>query len=131
MTGDEAYARRLAMSQGLSQPQPMAPEPTRATERAFSQPMELEPVIPIAEPPQDDTPPPLPASAMAPVNVPPPIDSDPNVAAQIKAQEGRVAAAAIAARLAALAPPQAEPASAPSESNDDRYVWSFSQSNRT
>jgi splicing factor 45 len=109
MTGDEAYARRLALSQGLSQENP--PKPSQNPENSTSQHV-VEPAASmlILSPPSDTEPllppPPLPASAMAPVNVPPPRDSDPNVVAQLRAQEGKATATAIAARLAALAPPQ-------------------------
>lgn len=103
LTGEEAYLRRLAMSQQGAQP-PRAPSP-----------------LPFDDSPPVDTP-----AVPPPMAPPPPVFAPTQTSALTadKIQKGKQAAAAIAARLAALAPkagsppaPTAAPAlsSAPSE----------------
>ncbi|TFK45993.1 hypothetical protein OE88DRAFT_1639019, partial [Heliocybe sulcata] len=91
MTGDEAYQRRLALAQGTSSAQAPPPAPPR---------------LPTPSPP-----PPRPTLAynpFAPPSVPPP--PPPGVIPGVvdldeRARKGKEAAAAIAAKLKALAPP--------------------------
>ena len=117
MTGEEAYLRRLAMS---SQARPTPPEatailsstpahqqPTDDGEEAYKRRVEMSrPKLETPPPIQLETPPPFDGAAFAPPPmVPPPPALPPagDLEARIKAQ--RDAAAAIAARLAAIAPP--------------------------
>ena len=117
MTGEEAYLRRLAMSsrarpassEAASIP-PSAPVPQSVNdgEEAYSRRVETSRSLPEVE-----TPPPFDGAAFAPPPLLPPPPPVPSTAvssqsaadqeARIKAQ--RDAAAAIAARLAAIAPP--------------------------
>ena len=117
MTGEEAYLRRLAMSSTARATPPQSPSiPSPAPvfqhvddgEEAYRRRVDMS-----RPPPKVETPPPFDGAAFAPPPVVPPPPSVPPTAApsqpvadleaRIKAQ--RDAAAAIAARLAAIAPP--------------------------
>ena len=138
MTGEEAYLRRLAMS---SRARPAPPEavsvplsapvsqPVDDGEEAYRRRVEMSRL-----PPKLETPPPFDGAAFAPPPLVPPPPSVPPTAvsgqpatdleARIRAQ--RDAAAAIAARLAAIAPPaEANPApiSEASEGSESKCVF--------
>ncbi|TDL27620.1 hypothetical protein BD410DRAFT_876054, partial [Rickenella mellea] len=117
MTGDEAYARRLAMSKGIAvpaqapQPVPAPPPPTETGEEAYlrrlamSQPQaSAPPPVPLVQqaPP---SPPTLAYNPFAPPSVPPPPPPGPpaDPEFQERLRTSREAAAAVAARLAAAA----------------------------
>ncbi|KAH9915814.1 uncharacterized protein BXZ73DRAFT_92586 [Epithele typhae] len=120
MTGDEAYQRRLAMSQGLQAlspprrhshprlpPSVILPHAGRSGEDAYLARLAM---IPQGNPPVTREPSPLPFEealpprAQAPILVPPPAAPAPAVPSQQKIESSKLAAAAIAARLSALAP---------------------------
>ncbi|KZT44195.1 hypothetical protein SISSUDRAFT_1039473 [Sistotremastrum suecicum HHB10207 ss-3] len=136
-TGDEAYQRRLLMSQGRL-PRPAEPAPPVHEERETTPPLAITTIEEVSHsqpsPPMDvddavpdfdsEPPPPLPASAMAPVNVPPPPSNTAPSVSEAQAQERRAAAAAIAAKLASLAPKIAEPVIEP-ESSDNGSQANF------
>ncbi|KAL5529000.1 hypothetical protein ACEPAG_4974 [Sanghuangporus baumii] len=129
MTGEEAYARRLAMSQGITAPRNPSPAPVaeigdEAYQRrlALSQAM----VMPVSTPTAPRVPTPLPEeelslNSFASPPVPPPPAAEPAHSAasnvtqnpdfEERVKHSREAAAAVAARLAKLA------ASAPPEAN--------------
>jgi hypothetical protein len=64
---------------------------------------------------------------MAPVNVPPPPTDDPSKLQEMRIQQAKSQAAAIAAKLASLAPPEpsAQPASTSAPSAPVEYVSSI------
>ncbi|TCD65354.1 hypothetical protein EIP91_002752 [Steccherinum ochraceum] len=106
-SGEEAYLRRLALSQGRSAPPPAGP--------AFiSPPVQVVPSPPAA---QQSEPPGLAYNPFAPpAAVPPPPSALPPSLSEEKVRSSREAAAAIAAKLKALAPPPgSEAASGASE----------------
>lgn len=86
-TGEEAYLRRLAMSQSRSQPSAVSPP------------------ISVHTPEFSEEPPTLSYNPFAPPAVPPPPPPGPPGLSEDRVRSSREAAAAIAARLAALAPP--------------------------
>ncbi|KAK7689101.1 hypothetical protein QCA50_007792 [Cerrena zonata] len=87
-TGDEAYLRRLALSQARQHPSAI-PVPS----------------LPVSLPSVSDEPPALAYNPFAPPAVPPPPPTGLLGLSEDKVKSSREAAAAIAARLAALAPP--------------------------
>ena len=138
MSGEEVYARRLALSQSIVAPRASSPDPLPIAEtgeeayqrrlamsqvRGIPVPVHERAPAPVREPsPAQETEPPLSFNPFAPPSVPPPPPvpmqpssgtgvQEPDFEARLK--HSREAAAAVAARLAKLA------ASAPTENTED------------
>ncbi|KAK0459659.1 uncharacterized protein EV420DRAFT_1629076 [Desarmillaria tabescens] len=130
-TGDEAYQRRLALSRPQPPrapspsrnddiPVPVAPAPPPVTEtgdEAYLRRLAMSSRPPVPVPaPRPPSPPQLAYNPFAPPSVPPPPPGPPAAALQASIDEKVKAAAAIAARLGALASATPTPSTPPEES---------------
>lgn len=129
LTGDEAYQRRLALSVRVNAPDPQLPD--EVTESSLPLPMEQpvegeEAYVQALAPtvfPRQPSPPPLAFNPFAPPPAPPPPPGGPG--ALPDASEAKLKAAAIAARLSALAGNAPEVSSPAPEPEEKRLVLYF------